>query len=167
MSQYDPDILTGAELAGGTGVQAIEDALKANASTHSGSTAPTYKATGTMWWDTAEKQLKVYDGTDWLVVHSLGHVAIDNGDSPYALPDGVNVVIANPAAGAITINLPAAADAEGRMVHVKTISGANNTTIDGDGAETIDGAATKVLTAQYEFVALFCDGTAWHILAED
>jgi hypothetical protein len=70
--------------------------------------------------------------------------------------------------GAITINLPSASGASGRVYVIKKISAAlNNVTIDGQGAETIDGAATKVLMNQYESVMIQCDGTGWYILSKN
>ena len=40
-------------------------------------------------------------------------------------------------------------------------AGANNITIDGDGAETIDGAATKVINSNYGVFRLLRGETAW------
>lgn len=40
-------------------------------------------------------------------------------------------------------------------------AGANNITIDGDGAETIDGAATKVINSNYGVFRLLRGATAW------
>jgi len=68
-------------------------------------------------------------------------------------------------ASARTINLPLAATAgEGKIFVIKDESGgaaANNITIDGSGAETIDGAATKVISTNYGTATLYCSGTAW------
>lgn len=41
-------------------------------------------------------------------------------------------------------------------------AGANNITIDGDGAETIDGAATKVINSNYGVARLLRSETAWY-----
>lgn len=65
---------------------------------------------------------------------------------------------------AITINLRAAATAgAGAWIVVKDESGnrTNAITIDGSGAETIDGATTYVLANAYEAVTLYCDGSNW------
>ncbi len=71
-------------------------------------------------------------------------------------------------AGAITITLPAASGATGRVYVIKKISGAaNNITIDPNAAETIDGATTRVMTTQYESVMIQCDGTSWYILSKN
>lgn len=74
MSQSTPDILVGASLAGGTGIQAIEDAMKANGSCHSGAIAPSYKVIGTPWWDSANALKKVWDGSIWRVVNGYNVV---------------------------------------------------------------------------------------------
>ncbi len=67
-----------------------------------------------------------------------------------------------------TITLLAAASAgDGYTVAIKkTDATANTVTIDGNGAETIDGSTTKVISTQYDTVLLACNGTAWFILAE-
>lgn len=68
MSQRDPDIITGGTLPGGTGMQAVEDSLKANASMNSGSAEPSYKVEGTPWYDTSTGEMKVWNGSAWVVV---------------------------------------------------------------------------------------------------
>lgn len=57
--------------------------------------------------------------------------------------------------------LPAAATMKGRTLVFKTIV-AGTLTIDGNGAETIDGSATTTLTAVTQAARVFCDGTAWY-----
>ncbi|HSC14498.1 MAG TPA: hypothetical protein VLI71_05235, partial [Gammaproteobacteria bacterium] len=42
---------------------------------------------------------------------------------------------------------------------------ANAVTIDGDGAETIDGAATQSLPAQWNAKTVQSNGVAWFIIA--
>lgn len=67
--------------------------------------------------------------------------------------------------GAVTLTLPTAASADRRVYHVKkTDSSLNAVTIDGSGAETIDGAATQTLIAQYESIQIVSDGTSWYVL---
>jgi hypothetical protein len=75
------------------------------------------------------------------------------------------------ASGNVTITLPAAAsvynstDDVGRIYTIKKIdTDANRVVIDGNGSETIDGAATAVITTQYESVTIQSDGSNWHIL---
>lgn len=73
-----------------------------------------------------------------------------------------HLLIVDATAGAITITLPAASTMAGRVVRVKakSVSG-GNITIDANAAETIDGAATLVLSTLYAKTALFCDGSTW------
>lgn len=66
--------------------------------------------------------------------------------------------------GTFTLTLPAAATA-GNGFNVRVLnSGSGTITVDGDGSETINGAANKTL-AQYQCVHVFCNGTGWVILS--
>lgn len=83
--------------------------------------------------------------------------------------DSVNAtdyaVFADATAGAITVNLPAVASSAGRALVVKKIDASGNAvTLDGSGAETIDGAATQAIAAQYDALMVVCDGAAWWIV---
>ena len=67
-------------------------------------------------------------------------------------------------AGAFTVTLPAASGVTGKPFQVKKIdSSANAVTVDGDGAETIDGAASEDLLSQYDCLEVTSDGTNWVI----
>lgn len=94
--------------------------------------------------------------------HSFGFTPIDHTDSPYAVAADDQVIVANGAGGAITINLPAVASSESRSVVIvaKSVAG-GNVTIDGASSETINGATTKVLSAAYASCRLSCDGSEW------
>ncbi len=64
-----------------------------------------------------------------------------------------------------TITLPTAASAKWReYVIKKTDASANTVTVDANGAETIDGALTQVLTTQYQFIVIQSDGSTWWII---
>lgn len=77
-----------------------------------------------------------------------------------------NLVLGNATSGAFTITLPTAAQATGRRITFKkTDASGNAVTLDGSGSETIDGAATLALAAQYDFATLLSDGAAWHVIA--
>jgi hypothetical protein len=71
-------------------------------------------------------------------------------------------------AGAVTITLPSAATVgSGHVINIKD-SGGNaggaNITVDGDGAETIDGNLTLVLVTNFEAVTVVSDGTNWVVI---
>lgn len=81
-----------------------------------------------------------------------------------ALKDDYYIGVTSTAA-ARTITLPALASVtDNKRYVVKDESGgavANNITIDGNGAETIDGAATKVISSNYGSVRLVKSGSSW------
>lgn len=65
-----------------------------------------------------------------------------------------------------TVTLPTAADNTGRTLTIKKAdsSVAYKITVDGEGAETIDGQTTFDLVMPYDFVTLICNGTGWNVL---
>lgn len=67
-----------------------------------------------------------------------------------------------------TLTLPAAATSAGVWYTIKkTTADAAAVTIDGSGAETIDGAATNTeVDAQYDSITIVCDGSNWHIVSK-
>ena len=63
-----------------------------------------------------------------------------------------------------TITLDTSDTVAGRIMIIKDESGAagtNNITIDTEGAETIDGAATVVITVNFGVARVYSDGTNW------
>jgi predicted RecA/RadA family phage recombinase len=77
-------------------------------------------------------------------------------------------VLVDATAGAVVITLPTAASALaggiGRVYNVKkTDVSANTVTVDGNASETIDGATTQVLTAQYQSMTIQSNGTTWSL----
>lgn len=67
-------------------------------------------------------------------------------------------------AAARAIRLMSGTVRAGRTYIVKDESGAcsaNNITVSTEGAETIDGAASIVMSTDYQTVRLYCDGTNW------
>jgi len=87
-------------------------------------------------------------------------------DSPYTATSTDYTILADATGGAITINLPTAASSTRRIYVVKKIDASgNNIVIDGDGGETIDGAATQTISVQYRTLMIQSNGTAWFILS--
>ncbi len=68
----------------------------------------------------------------------------------------------------ITATLPAVAGSDptgGRVVTImKVDSGGGSVTIDGNASETINGATTVSLSAQYNYRTLVSDGTQWLVI---
>jgi hypothetical protein len=77
----------------------------------------------------------------------------------------VGVITADTTSGAFSLTLPAAATSAGAMYKIiKTDAAANAVTIDGNGAELINGSATYAgIDAQYDTATVYCNGTAWFI----
>lgn len=64
-----------------------------------------------------------------------------------------------------TATLPTAASIAGRQYTIKKVdSGAGLVVVDANGAQTIDGALTYTLYAQYDSVTIVSDGTNWHVI---
>lgn len=73
-----------------------------------------------------------------------------------------SVLKADATTAAVTVNLPTAVGATGRKYTVKKIdSSVNAVTVDPSGTETIDGAATVALAAQWDTLRLVSDGSNW------
>lgn len=107
--------------------------------------------------------------TNGTVLESLGSVGAKANNpvrtAAYTADATDFLVLCNASGGAFTVTLPAAAAAAGRIYTIKKIdSSANAVTVDGAGAETIDGAATRNLAAQYDALLIQSDGSNWHRL---
>ena len=85
------------------------------------------------------------------------------GVSHTAGDEHVILVDDDTAGAAVTVTLPTAATAK-TIYHIKKIGSTASVTIDGNGAELIDGATTAVLTIQYESITVISDGSAWWVL---
>ena len=78
---------------------------------------------------------------------------------------GDYLLVCNAAGGSITLTLPPVALVPGRIYVFKRInSGANTVTVDAYASETIDGALTHVLSAQWNSVTIMNNGIAWFII---
>lgn len=86
-------------------------------------------------------------------------------DSPYSVITSDYTILCNAVGGNITLNLPVVAGNSGTIFNFKKIdSTANTCTVDGSGAETIDGALTVTLGTQYQSIQIITDASAWYIL---
>jgi hypothetical protein len=120
---------------------------------------------GKLTWNDTLKRLEVtVDGVKYpLGFDTLTFRTVTGAATITAVSD--NVLLADASGGAVTVALPAAADATGRQFTIKKIDvAANAVTIDPDGAELIDGATTYVINAQYTSRTVASDGTQWWII---
>jgi hypothetical protein len=83
----------------------------------------------------------------------------------YTVTASDGIIECDVTSAAFTITLPTAVGIAGRMyAFVKTDTSVNAVTIDGAGAETINGALTKTLSVQYDTLIIYSNGTNWLIL---
>lgn len=77
-----------------------------------------------------------------------------------------SIILVNATSGAITVTLQPALQCEQKRLTIKkTDSSGNAVTIDANGAETIDGSATKSLATQYKAYELVAQGGSWWIVS--
>lgn len=89
-------------------------------------------------------------------------------DSPVTVLATDSVLLCNAAAGGITYNLPAVADAPNKTYTMKKIDAvANACTLDGNASETIDGATTLATSTQWGSFVIANNGTAWYVLSKN
>lgn len=188
MTQSDHNVAN----ADGATVRADLNAmLAAIADKQSGATAPATVRAFQWWLDTTTSILKIRDSanTAWVNVASLSgttwtpyrqgtliglfatknpNVLAKTAAYTIVVADDGKLVDADATSAAFTVTLPTVASAgDGFIIIVKkTDSSVNAVTIDGAGAETIDGATTLVLSSQYDSAALRCDGTEWHVVSK-
>jgi hypothetical protein len=93
----------------------------------------------------------------------LDSITTKTADYTAAIAD--DTILVDATAAPRTITLPPATSSAGWKFNIKKVDAtANAVTIDGNGAETIDGAATKSTTTQYAGWTVECDGSAWYLL---
>ena len=80
----------------------------------------------------------------------------------YSVLDTDEVILADSTAAIVTLALLTAVGRTGKKITFKRINvGANDVIIDPNAAETIDGAATRTLGAQFDKVTIISDGANW------
>lgn len=79
--------------------------------------------------------------------------------------DGYATILVSDSSPTKTITLPTAADnADRRLVIKNTSTDQGKVTVDGEGAETIDGYTTIDLDFKGAYIEIHCDGTSWNII---
>lgn len=93
--------------------------------------------------------------------------AILSKTASYTITDtDPDIVVIGVISAHATITLPTAADNIGRIITVIIDGepGAYNVVVDGEGSETINGAATKTNSVIYSYLRLLCNGVGWDII---
>ncbi len=98
-------------------------------------------------------------------LNALRTPAVATKTAAYIVTDADDVIRCDATLGAFTITLPTAVGITGRQFELKKVdASANAVTVDGNAAETIDGAATFALTAQYDAITVRSNGTNWDLV---
>ena len=107
---------------------------------------------------------KAYDDTYQAVREIGGYVQkIKNIAAIYTILEDDSVLLASATLGAFTITVKSAIFLKRKTYTViKIDASANVITLDPAGAETINGAATKTLTAQWDKITIVSDGINWY-----
>ena len=104
----------------------------------------------------------LHSSVDYVLRHPPFKNVTKTADYTITLDDFVIFVDAT--AGNVTLTLPTAASATQRGFYIKRIdASANTVTVEGDGAETIDGAL-NYLPISLESITVVSTGTAWYIV---
>ncbi len=83
----------------------------------------------------------------------------------YTITSNDTVIMADATSGNVTITLPTASSTSGYRFYVKRVDGSGNTvSVARSGSDTIDGATSQTLTAQYTSLTLVSDGSNWYII---
>ncbi len=81
--------------------------------------------------------------------------------------DKGDVILADATGASMTVTLLSAASAgDGFRVTIKHVGSANAVTVATSGGDTLDGASSFILDAQYESITCLSDGANWHIASE-
>ena len=124
-------------------------------------------ATARLGSGTADSSTFLRGDSSWATAGGGGTPAVLSKSADYtvATSDGdIVLVLGTTSGGDVTITLYASSGNAGNIVHVKKLLAANSLIIDGNSSETIDGATTQTITAQYTCLTLCCDGSNWHII---
>lgn len=110
----------------------------------------------------AERQMMADIKTSYLTLSKTAAYTV-------ATEDMGKTLLGDASGGAFTFTLPAAATAGNgfKVSFIKTDSGSNAVTVDGNGSETINGATTYELADQYDRVTIITDGSEWFILEDN
>lgn len=112
-----------------------------------------------LWFDT---------GTQWDEVSETLLMTLNiAGNYNFKVED--NVILVDASGGNVTLDIsPSASLLKGNIIVVKKIdASAFTVTIDPNGAETIDGVTTKLLSNQYQSITFISDGTDYHVFSTD
>jgi hypothetical protein len=102
----------------------------------------------------------------WLTLAGLTGTVTSTTTTPYTIAATDATVLIDATAGNKVVAVPQGARYKGRIWSVKKVDSTGNTVTITPASGNIDGAATKVLSAQYKSVIFTSDGTNSWILGQ-
>lgn len=102
------------------------------------------------------------------VEHLLGHTPTYGASRTVTANttalDSDDLILGDTTSGSITITLPPADQNLGRRFTAKKKAAANTLTLDANGSELIDGAATLAWTTNQQSYTVQSDGVGWQVV---
>lgn len=77
------------------------------------------------------------------------------------------IILCDTSGGAWTLTLPTAVGIQHKRYIIVLSTAGNDLTVDGNGAQTIGGSATKTLDTQYEYLVIVSDNANWQIIGDN
>jgi hypothetical protein len=93
----------------------------------------------------------------------FGPPQLTSVSATYTVLTDDEMLLCDASSGAFTVTLPAPTEDVPPFYLIKRTNASGNVTIATNGSETIDGAATYVLSSQYDAVILTTDGSNWYV----
>lgn len=103
------------------------------------------------------------DGTNWLPLDPTHRITRSVSIATTFTASEMASIILTSGTLPFTHLLPTAASMIGRTLTFKTLV-TGTLTIDANGAETIDGALTQTIAAQFGVLRIFSNGTSWNLV---
>jgi len=96
-----------------------------------------------------------------------GATSVNNITANYTIldDDGYEAIHVNPESGDVIVTLPTLADNTGRTLKIFVTHLGGKVTLDGEGAETVNGDAGFVMQSKYDHVTVFGGVSEWLILS--
>lgn len=135
----------------------VNDAIQTSDDAASPSTIVVRDGAGDVFGNTLRAAIGFRNGGNW-------HRMVAAKSANFTVGDADDVLVVDTTAGSVVATLPAAAANAGKVVTVVKKVAANTLTLQGSGAENINGANTLAVTTQYATKTIACDGTQWYVL---
>jgi len=92
-------------------------------------------------------------------------VTVVTKTADFRLGTATDIVLADASAASLTISLPGAVTASGKLFWIKKIDeSANTVTVDPDGTECIDNELSILLCNEGDTVQIVSNGSQWYII---